>query len=117
MLLFADVHFEVFFADMLADNHAFVNFDARATEKLAALLRSVQTEGGGDARLPGDERAQIARGDRSGQRAVAAEDGVHDALAARIGQELLAEAEQPARGHAADEMDTAVVAIFHILGD
>ena len=83
VLLAHDVDLEVALADVLADDHALVHLDPRVEEELPAVLRRVEAERRGQPVLPGDERSEIARVDVAGVRAVAGEERVHHALAAR----------------------------------
>ena len=82
-----------------ADDHAGVHGHARADEQLAALLRVVQAVGDALAGLERDERAGVAAAEVALVRGVAVKDGGHDALALRVGHELVAVAEQSARRH------------------
>src|SRR5699024_7962834 len=63
----------------------------------------------------GDERARDPGGDRAGPRLVALEDVVGDAGAAGLGEELRAEADQPARGHEELHPDPAAAVVGHLL--
>ena len=84
----------------LADHHAFVDLHARPQEQVAALLGVLQAISWWSCPAPRPPASRCARR-RSGRPWAIAivEDGVHHAHAARGGQELVAEAQQAARGH------------------
>src|SRR5690606_30509464 len=85
---------------ILADDHALVHGHTRADEQRAALLEVPERVG--DARAVGhaDHDAAVATANRTGPGSVPAEPVVQHALAARVGEELAAVAEQSTRGHA-----------------
>src|SRR5947207_418145 len=94
VLLAHDVHLEVALADVLADDHALVHLDPGIEEQLPAVLRGVESERRRRAVLKCDERAELARRDRAGERAVAFDERVHHAAPTRSGEERLPESEQ-----------------------
>src|SRR5207249_294367 len=98
LLFLGDVDVHVGFAGVVADDHAFVNFNARADEELASLLQVPQREGGADAGTVGDERSGGARGHFAAVIGPAGEDGVNDGGAAHVGEQLAAQTDQAARG-------------------
>ena len=99
LLFLADVDGDILLLRRHADDHAGIHGHARADEQLAALLRIVQAVGDALAGLERDERAGIAAAEVALVRGVAVKDGGHDALALRVGHELVAVAEQAARRH------------------
>src|SRR5439155_18875825 len=115
VLLAYDVHLEVALADVLADDHALVHLDPRIEEELPPILRGVEPERRGRPVLECDERAELARGDRAGEWAVAFDERVHHAAPARGGEERLPEPEQPARRDLVDGVHHAVVAVLHVV--
>src|SRR5436190_7069018 len=115
VLLAYDVYLEVALADVLADDHALVHLDAGVEEELPPILRGVEPERRGRPVLECDERAELARGDRAGERAVAFDERVHHAAPARGGVERLPEPEQSARRDLVDGVHHAVVAVLHVL--
>ena len=93
----SDVYVHVVFARVFAEDHAFVNFDARPDEHFAALLNSPQRVGDGDARTVRDERAGGTHGHVADVVRPAFEDGIDQGGAARIGEKLAAQSDQAAR--------------------
>src|SRR3954467_13383510 len=114
MLLTTNVDFQVAAADMLADYHALIYLDAGPDEQRPALLCAIWAKPGGQAGFGRDQRAVCAGVELTSERLVAHEQRVDNPLAARGGQEGLAEAEQPARWHVEHHMDAAIIAIAHI---
>ena len=98
LLLFADVDGHILVAVALADDHAGVDLDARADEQHTAILNAAEAVGRGVAGLERDERAGLAALDITLDGRVGIQNGGHDALAARVGEEFIAVAEQAARG-------------------
>src|SRR6185503_9519690 len=80
----------------LADDHALVDLGARRDEELAALLEVQQGERRGGAAPVADERAGRPRAELAVPGLVAVEDVVEDPGAARLGEELRPEADEPA---------------------
>src|SRR5215213_9074705 len=99
---------------MLADYHTLIHLDARANEQLAALLGTVQAKSGRHTRLGRNQRTVGAGVELTTERLVAHEQRVDNPLTARGGQEGLAEAQQAARRHVEDHMDSAIVTVAHI---
>ena len=91
------VDVEVVGAGVLADDHALVDLLAGLDEERAALLQRVQGEGRRAPGAVGHERAGRARAQVARPRLPAVEDVVQEAGAAGLGEELGAEADQPAR--------------------
>ena len=58
LLLAHGVHIEIGIFRILADDHAFIEIDARADEQLSALLQTPQCIGGGNSAAIGDQRAR-----------------------------------------------------------
>src|SRR5437764_3730418 len=102
---------------MLADHHALTHLDASANEELAALLSAIQAKSSRHAGLGRNQRAVCAGVELTTERLVTHEQRVDNPLAARGGQEGLAEAEQTARRHVEHHMNAAIVAIAHITHD
>src|SRR5438309_10968483 len=115
VLLADDVHLEVALADVLADDHALVHLDTGIEEELPAILRGVQPERRGRSILERDERAELPRRDRPGERAVALDERVHHAPSARCREERLSEPEQSAGRDPVHGVHHAVVAVLHVL--
>ena len=111
VLLLAHVHVDVAGAGVPADDHAVVHLHARLDEQLAAVLDVEQGVGGGHAVLPGHQRAGVAGGDVALDGLVVLEHGAHDALAAGVGEELAAIAEQAAGRH--DELQPHAALAIH----
>src|SRR4029077_10742378 len=91
--------------------------DARPDEQRATVLRGGEAVRGRLAGLEGDERSKVARRDRARVRTVAREQRVHDALAARVREERLAEPEQAAGRDLVHAVHAAVVPVLHVLQD
>ena len=85
-------------ARVLADDHPLVDLGRRRDEHLAALLQVLERERGRGPAAVGDERSGRSRPQLAVPGLVAVEDVVEDAGAARLGQELGAEADQTACG-------------------
>src|SRR5207302_7417745 len=99
LLLAGDVHVEVVVAAVLADDHPFVDPDARRHEQDAALLK---VEDGVRSRRPftvGYHCAVGARLNGTVPWRPAIEKSVHHAGAARLRQKVRAKADETARGH------------------
>ena len=109
------VDVEVLGARVLADDHALVDLLARADEQRAALLQVHQRELRGRAAAVGDERAGRARAQLARPRLPAVEDVVQEPGAARLGEELGAEADQPARGDEVVHPHPAGAVVDHLL--
>ena len=114
-LFFADcVYVKVVVFGVLADDHAFVNFDAGADEQLAALLQVPEGIGGGGAGAVGDQRAGQAVGNFALPLGVAVEERVHHDGAARVGEQLAAQADEAAAGDAELHAHAAVAVVVHV---
>ena len=107
LLLLADVDRDVLLLGGLADDHTLVHIDARADEQHAALLRVEEAVGNGRARFGGDERAGAAAGKLALVGRVGIKHARHDALALGVGKELVAVAEEAARGDEEFELHAA----------
>src|SRR5207248_10334608 len=92
------VHVEVVLARVLADDHPFVELVAGSDEKRAALLQRLDRVRGRLAAAVGDEAPRRSGAQLAVPGLPALEDVVEDAGAARLGQELGAEADQAACG-------------------
>ena len=114
MLLFADVDRHVGAARVLADDHTLVHFHAGADEERAALFSVFERVGGGETHFHRDNRTCGARVHRASHLIVTMEDGVHDTVAARGGEELIAESEQAARGCDEDHAGRVLTGIVHL---
>src|SRR5262249_165123 len=88
---------EVVVARVHADDHAGVDALAGADEQHAALLQIEQRVGVALAGILNDEHAVLTALQRSGVGAVLGEAVVQDAGAARVGEELIAVADEAAR--------------------
>ena len=99
LLLLADVHHDVLLLGADAHHHALVHAHVGADKQHAALLSVEQAVGDGFAGLAGHQRAGIAAAQLALEGRVAVKHAGHDTLAAGIGQELVAIAEQAAAGH------------------
>ena len=97
MLFAADVDFQIRVAGILADNHAFVDFNVVRDKQNAPVFRRCQPKCRRDARFACQQAAVPLNRHLAGVWDVTAEQGVEDARAARLGQKLVAEAEQAAR--------------------
>src|SRR4028119_1441463 len=97
LLGFQGVDLEVLGLGVLADDYAFVELLSGRDEEDAALLQRVQRIGDGLALLHRDEDAVLAALDRALPGAVFLEQAVHDAGAARVGEELAVIADEAAR--------------------
>ena len=78
-------------------DHPFVYLVLRFDEEYAAVLEVEERVGHRRTALHGDQRAVLAAFDRTGIRAELDEGVVHDPLAFRVGEELAAETDEPAR--------------------
>ena len=99
LLLLADVHHDVLLLGADAHHHALVHAHVGADEQHAALLGVEQAVGDGLAGFAGHQRAGAAAGQFTLIGGVAVKHAGHDALAAGVGQELVAIAEQAAAGN------------------
>src|SRR3954452_25262439 len=115
LLLAHGVHVEVVGARVLAHDHALVDLLSGPHEQLPALLELEQCELPGVAAAIGDEAAGGTRLDVAVPGLVALEDGVEDPRAARLGQELGAEPDQPARVHQVLDSAPAGPVVDHLL--
>src|SRR5436190_8793364 len=97
LLLADDVDVDVFFPRVLAQNHALVHARAGLDEDLASVLHLLDRIGGRLAGAVGHQRARHAMRDLALPRLVAIEQMIQQAGAAGVGEELAAEADQPAR--------------------
>src|SRR5579871_355018 len=97
LLFLDDVHVEVFFARVLADNHSFVDFGAGGHEYFPALLQVEYGVSGHLAGPIGHQRTGGASRDIALPVDVAVEQGIHDGGAARIGEDFAAQPDQAAR--------------------
>ena len=97
---FERVDLEVLGLGVLADHHAFVELLAGRDEEDAALLQHVERVADRLAIAHRDQDAVLAALDRALVRAVSLEQAVHDAGAARVGEELAVIADQAAAGRA-----------------
>src|SRR5690606_32324938 len=113
LLLLRDVHVHVLVARVLADDLALVDLLRGLDEEGAALLEVDHREGRDLARTVRDERAGAARLDGAGPRLVAVRDRGGDSRAARLGEELRAEADEAARGHHELHADPAGAVVRH----
>ena len=114
-LLFANgVDVEVVVARVLADEHAFVDFDSVADEEDAAFLYAVKRVGGGDALAVGDEGAGGALRNLTLVGDVLAGDRVHDDGAASLGEHFVAQADETAGGNLELHADAAGAVIGHL---
>ena len=102
-------------AGVLAHDHALVDLLAGADEHRPALLQVHQRELGGGAAAVGDERAGRAGAELADPRLPALEDVVDEAGAARLGEELGAEADQAAGGHEVVDPHPAGAVVDHVL--
>ncbi len=84
-------------AGIFAEDHAFIDVDGRADEELAALLNIPQSKRSGDAGTVGDERARGAQRHFAGVIRPAIKNGVNQRGAARVREQLAAQADQAAR--------------------
>ena len=89
---------EAIFMNFGTDHHSFVDLGSWRDEEGPALFDILYPKRRGGAGFPGDKRAFRARGYGAHLGQVAVEEGVHQAQAARCGEELVAKAEQAARG-------------------
>src|SRR5690606_8613423 len=103
LLALADVDLHVAGARVLAHDHALVDLDARPDEQGAALLEVEQRVGDGGGVRHGDHDAALAAAHVTGPGTVPVEPVVQHAFAPRVGQELVAVAEQRAGRDAVDE--------------
>ena len=88
MLCAAHVHRHIVALGAYAHDHAAVNGDAGADEQGAALLGGPQAVGDGVTGLKCDEAPGAAAAQVALERCVGIEYGGHDALAARVGQQI-----------------------------
>jgi hypothetical protein len=58
LLLADNIHVQIVVAGVLADNHAFVDFNSGANQQNAAILQAMQRVGGGDALTVADQRPE-----------------------------------------------------------
>ncbi len=114
LLLAADVDVHVARTRVLANDHAFVDGHGGLDEHLAAILQIRDGIGRHRAGSVGDQGAGRARGNRTVPRLPAGEQVVHDAGAARLGEELRAEADQAARRDAELEPHAAAAVVHHL---
>src|SRR6185436_5739354 len=114
LLFLRDVDVHVALPRVLADDHAFVDRRLRLDEDLAALLEVPDRERGRDACAVGDEGAGRACGNRAVPRLPSGKEVIHDAGPFRVGEELRAEPDQPARGDAELEPDAAAAVVHHL---
>ena len=115
LLLLAGVHVHVLATGILADHHPFVDLDARSDEENAAFLEVREREGGRRSAPVGDEAAGRTRAELAVPGLVALEDVVHDPRTARLGEELGAETDEPARGHEVLHSRPARAVVDHLL--
>ena len=115
VLLLDRVDVEVLGARVLADDHALVDLLAGPDEHRPALLQVHQRELRRGAAAVGDERAGRPRAQLARPRLPAVEDVVEQAGAARLGEELGAEADQAARGHEVLHPHPAGAVVDHLL--
>src|SRR5204863_5702818 len=99
LLLLGGVHVEVVGPSVLAHDHALVELHTGRDEERAALLQVEDRERGGGPAAVGDEGSRRACAQLAVPRLPALEDMVEDAGPARLGEELRAEADEPARRH------------------
>ena len=83
---------------VFTDDHPFVDVNSRTDEERPALLQVENGKGSGLAAAICDERARRSGAELANPRLEAVEDVVEDPGAARLREELGAEADQPARG-------------------
>src|SRR3954451_16139107 len=107
VLLLHRVDVQILLAGVLAHDHALVDVLAGLDEQRAALLQVEQREARRLALAIGDEAAGGAQAHVAGPRLPAVEDVVQQAGAARVGEELGAEADQPAGRHEVVHPDPA----------
>ena len=98
LLALADVHRHVLQLGADAHHHTGVDIHTGADEQCAAILRVEKTVADALARFKGDERAGVAAGQLTLEGGVVIKDAGHDALAAGVGQELIAVAEEATGG-------------------
>src|SRR6185312_5383948 len=99
LLLLRDVYVHVIGARVLADDHALVDLGGRLNEEAPAFLEVDHRERRHHARTVSDHRTVGAVLDVAGPRLVAVGDGRRDAGSAGVGEEVRAEADQPAGGN------------------
>ena len=115
LLLARGVDVEVVGARVLADDHALVDLLAGADEQRPALLEVHQRELRRAPAAVGDQRAGRPRAQLAGPRLPAVEDVVQQAGAARLGEELGAEADQAAGGDEVLHAHPAGAVVDHLL--
>src|SRR5579859_3390409 len=114
-LLFArDVDFHVLLARIFADDHAFVDVHGGTDEEFTAFLQTPERVGGADAGTVGDERAGGTERHVSAVVNPTLEDGVNERGAARVGEQLAAEADEAARRNFEFEANAAGAVIAHL---
>ena len=114
LLLAHNIDIEIGVFGVLADDHAFVNVNARADEECAALLEIVESVRCRKPSSVGDQRAGWAMRDFSLPLDVAIKQRVHDNRAARVGQQRAAQTDQAAAGHAEFDAHASIAMIVHI---
>src|SRR5713226_3028354 len=114
LFFFGDVDVHVLFAVIFTENHAFVDVDGGTDEELAAFLDIPQSKRGGDSGAVGDERARGAQGHFAGVVHPAIEDGVNEGGAARVREQLAAQADQAARGDFEIQAHAAGIVVAHL---
>src|SRR5882757_4379808 len=107
------IHVHVLLAGIFAEDHTFVDLDSGADEEFAALLDIPQRKRGGDTGAIGDKRARGAQGHFAGIVHPAIKNRVNQRGAARVGEQLAAQANQSTRRDFEIEAHAARIVIAH----
>ena len=114
MLFSHDVDVEILLARVFADDHAFVHVDTRPGKEFPALLQLVEGVGCRDARPVGHQRPRGAVGNLAHPFGVSIEERIHDNGAARVGEELASEADEPAAGNPELQAHPPIAVVVHV---
>src|ERR1700685_4590889 len=113
LLFLADVDVHVLLARIFANDHAFVYFDGRADEELAAFLNIPERKCSRWTGTIGHQGTRRAQRHFAGVIRPSVENRVDQRGAARVGQQLAAQADQPARGDFEVHAHAAGIVIAH----
>src|SRR5208282_558140 len=114
LLLANNIDIKIGVLGIFANDHAFVDFDARPHEEYAALLEIVESV---RSRKPGpvrNQRSRRAMRDFTLPLDVSGKKRIHHDGAARVGEERAAQSDQAAAGHAEFHAHSTVAVIVHV---